>query len=135
MNTIIYYYSFLGSTRTYATWLAEELGAELFLLRDFRQDQLSGIENVVVTSGTYAGQMPLIRFLEKHWESLKDKNVIVVAVGAAPPDDDQSKKTFELIPAGIRKHIKYYKLPGRFFGINKDKINKDNLSKIIKILK
>ena len=40
---------------------------------------------------------------------LKDKKVILIAVGAAPMDDSWSIRSYEKIPQHIRDGIKYFK--------------------------
>ena len=131
MKTIILYQTFLGSTSKYANWLKDRIDADLVRLRDVRQNDLAIYDRVIVMSGTYAGQMPMTRFLSNYWPALKDKKVIAIAVGAAPSDNEQSKKSFETIPEEIRGKISYYKVPGRFFGFNKNNIRPENLEEIL----
>ena len=57
--------------------------------------------------------------------------MIAIAVGAAPAEDGQSQKSYELIPEEIRKRVSYYKIPGRLFSINKDKIKPENLDDVL----
>jgi menaquinone-dependent protoporphyrinogen IX oxidase len=134
LKTIIFYNSKLGSTKKYAKWLGETVKGEVKGFRQYSKKSVETAETVVVMSGTYAGQMPLVKFLRKHWKDIASKKVVVVAVGAAPADDPASKKSYELIPAEIRKAIKYFKLPGRLFSINKDAVNERQLKNVLKEL-
>lgn len=130
MKTAIVYHSTFGSTKKYANWLSDRIDADLFSMRVIDAEILDDYQQIVVMSGTYAAQMPLTKFLTSNWDFIKDKKVVVVAVGAAPADDEQSKKSFEMIPEQIRKKVSYFKIPGRLFGINKDKVVPGNLDPI-----
>lgn len=115
MKIAVVYKSLLGSTKKYATWICEEFHADLFKFGSIDSQTLENYDIVVVASGTYASQMPLIGFLKNHWDILQNKRVVVVAVGMAPPDDPQSLASYELIPAEIQDEIYYFKLPGKLF--------------------
>lgn len=132
MSTNIYYKSIFGSTKKYAHWLQNSVGAKLYKLGEINKQNANNADTIIIMSGTYAGQMPLINTLVKNWPIIKNKKVIVVAVGAAPPDDSQSQRSYELIPENIRKNIKYYKLPGKLLNSNKDCVKDINLEPIIK---
>lgn len=108
--------------------------ANLFKLNKIDTKNINAADNIVIMSGTYAGQMPLIKTLVNNWNSLKDKNVIVIAVGAAAASDKQSEMSYELIPTEIRKNIEYFKLPGQTLNPVKNCVKKDNLLPIISIL-
>lgn len=134
MNTNIYYKSIFGSTKKYANWLQSAIGANLFKLNKIDTKNIDAADNIILMSGTYAGQMPLIKTLVSNWNNLKDKNVIVIAVGAAAASDKQSEISYELIPAEIRKNIKYFRIPGQTLNPVKNCVKKDNLLPIISIL-
>lgn len=115
MKIAVVYKSLLGSTKKYATWMAEECKADIFKFGMVDEATLEKYDIVIVMSGTYAAQMPLIGFLKKHWSVLQNKKVVVVAVGIAPADDPQSLASYELIPAEIQDGIHYFKVPGKLF--------------------
>jgi menaquinone-dependent protoporphyrinogen IX oxidase len=118
MSTAIIYKSFTGTTRQYAKWLAEEVSGELLTFRQADPEKLAGFDTCVIMSGTYCSWMPLVGFLKKRWEVLKDKKVAVVAIGIVPIDDKGSIAAYERIPEPIRAAVKYWKLPGKM-GKNK----------------
>jgi len=113
MPPVIVYRSILGTTKQYATWLAEELKADMVSFSEAGADLLSLHDTVIILSGTYLGRMPLVTFLKKHWRSLKDKRIFVVAVGLVPPHDPASQQSYQRIPDAIRQHITYLKIPGK----------------------
>lgn len=117
MKTLVVYRSILGTTKQYAQWLSETLYADRIDFHHADERTLAYYDCIIVTSGTYAGKMPLVGFLKKHWEVLKHKKVVVMAVGIAPADTEESKKSYELIPEDIRKKIMYFKVPGNMMGV------------------
>jgi menaquinone-dependent protoporphyrinogen IX oxidase len=136
MKAIILYKSYLGTTRTYAEWLRDELKCDLKKFGQVRDEELKGYDSVIITSGTYAARMPLVNFLKSKWEVIKDKNVVVVAVGIAPENVEYSRRSYERIPANIREKIKYFKIPGRIgFIRTAGEVKKENLDRIIRYIR
>lgn len=113
MKTAIIYRSFTGITRQYAQWLAESVQGEVLTFGQASGDRLRDYDAVVIMSGTYCSWMPLVSFLKKCWEAIKDKKVAVAAVGVIPPQDQGSQISYNRIPEHIRAAVKYWKLPGK----------------------
>lgn len=119
------------------SWLTDEVDADLKKFDQIpRRYDFSGYDLVVVSSGTYMGMMPLNRFLKRHWKRLQDKKVVVVAVGAAAPDDPWSIRSYNHIPEKIRNKIAYFKIAGEMPDKNRptnyvSPIKKENLKEII----
>jgi len=136
MKTAIFYRSFLGNSRNYALWLGKYLKTDVLGFNDFNNETIKKYQMVVVISGTYAGWMPLTGFLQKHWEILKNKKVIVVSVGISPANVPYTKKTFQKIPPEILKKVKHFRIPGNMFGIKPlGDVEKENLKEVVKYLK
>jgi len=117
MKIIVVYRSVLGTTKQYAKWLGEALQAEVATFNHIHDEELIYYDVVIITSGTYAGKMPLVGFLKKHWDILQHKKVIVMAVGIAPAEEVVSRESYKLIPVEIRSKVRYFKLPGNMFGL------------------
>lgn len=115
MKVAVFYKTLLGTTRKYAQWITEEVQADIFTYAEVKPGIFEPYDVVIIASGTYAGKMPLVGFLENNWGDIKGKKVIVLAIGMVPPDNTQSFVSFELIPKKIRKKIFYFKLPGKLF--------------------
>jgi hypothetical protein len=111
VKVAIAYFSLLGSSRKYASWLAADLRADLLEFRKATDVELSKYDTVLICSGTFGSWMPLTGFLRSHWRVLSTKQVVVVAVGSVPADDPSSLQALEAIPDEIRKSISYFKLP------------------------
>lgn len=112
MNTVIIYKTVNGATKKYAQILQKETGADLFDFNDFESIDISKYDRLIVSSGTYAGSMPLVKLMKKHWDKIKDKDLVAVAIGEAPADNWWSKISYRRIPKYIRASIKYCKIPG-----------------------
>ena len=125
------YRSYLGTTRTYAEWLRDELKCDLKEFGEVKDEELKQYESIIVASGTYARGMPLVDFLKSKWEIIKDKKVVVVAVGIAPENVGWSEMSYEKIPINIREKIKYFKIPGRIpFLKTAGEVKRENLDRI-----
>lgn len=136
MKAVIFYKSHLGSTKTYAYWIQKQLKCDIFLFRQFKKAKIEKYDTVIVCSGTYIGKMPMVNFLIKTWPRIKDKNVVAIAVGVVSAHDDASIKSYNRIPANIRRDIKYFKIPGKI-GDNKPlgEVRPQNLKLIFEYLK
>jgi len=94
MKTVIIYRSFLGATRKYAEWLHEEVESDLFSGLTTRQSKINEYDLVILCSGTYMGWISVRGRLQSWWNTLRNKNVILLVVGMAPPEDPQSELSF-----------------------------------------
>jgi len=135
MKIAIIYKSYLGATRQYAEWLEESLEADLFRFEQVGEGTLDNYDRIIVMSGTYAGKMPLTKFLQNNWEIIKHKDIVVIAVGGQEPSQKESNDSYLTIPEEIRNNIKYYKIQGKFFMFPASGIKKENLNEIIEYLK
>jgi len=136
VKTAVVYKTVYGSTGKYANWLKNSLKAVLFEIDKVKVDQLKPYKRLIVMSGTYAARMPLTGFLKKNWDAIKDKDIIIVAVGAAPEDNLWSKISYWLIPGKVKKGIKkYFKIYGQMPNSAAPEIKKENLKRVIDYLK
>jgi hypothetical protein len=86
-------------------------------------------------AGTYVGWISLGGYLKKHWPVLKDKEVILIAIGVIPVDDKASIRSYNRIPENIRQVIKYFKLPSKVIAKDAGKVRKENLAPVIEYIK
>jgi len=94
-NTAVVYKSKYGSTAKYAAWIAEDAGADLFEAGRIRADRLQEYQTIVYCGGLYAGGILGFSFIKKNYPKLRDKQLIVVAVGATT----QSEKAKQEVKA------------------------------------
>jgi len=135
MKTAILYRSFLGTTKQYAEWLHEEIESDIFKYNKINRQSLLSYDLIILFTATYAGWISLKGYLQKNWDILKDKKVVLLVVGSAPADDKWSIRSYKKIPEQIRENIKYSKLPGKMGSQDADKVKKENLTPVIEHLK
>jgi menaquinone-dependent protoporphyrinogen IX oxidase len=136
MRTAIVYRSFLGSTRQYAEWLHESIeSSNLYKSNRIGERELAEYDTVIVCSGTYMGWISLRGYLKKKWPILQGKNVILLVVGMAPPEDAQSTDAYMKVSGNIRQEIKYFKVPGTIGAKNREQVKKENLQPVLYYLR
>lgn len=84
---VVLYQSKYGTTKQYAEWLAEELSCDLIETKKARISHIEKYDTVILGGGIYASGIAGFSFLKKHYERLKNKKLIVFAVGASPYDE------------------------------------------------
>ena len=78
----VIYKSHYGTTRRYAKWISEELGAELFEEPGVRPEQLMEYDIIVYGGGLYAGGVAGSKLVAKN----PCKSLVVFTVGLANPE-------------------------------------------------
>lgn len=94
-KTLVIYGSKYGATKEYASLIAEELGANLIRHNKIKVNELAQYDLIIYGGGIYRGKMLGINQAKKAFSKLKDKKVMVFAVGAVsqqPDTIDQIRK-------------------------------------------
>jgi menaquinone-dependent protoporphyrinogen IX oxidase len=109
MKTAVIYASKYGTTRQYATWIAEELRAELLEAGLISPSKLREFDCVVYGGGLYAGGILGVNRVAKN----PRKNLVVFTVGLADPQNTDYnhilKKSF---PQNVVQPLKVFHLRG-----------------------
>lgn len=134
MRTVIIYSSILGTTKKYALWLREALEADLSKANAGRVSALD-YDLIIVCSPTYMGRIRLLGYLKKRWNVLQWKRVMLIAVGMAPPESPDSRRSYESIPEEIRSKIRYFKLPGKIGPAGKAAVKQENLQPVLEYVR
>ena len=100
MNLLVAYESKYGFTKTYAQWLAEDLGATLLPAGEVTPATLQTYDGLVYGGGLYAGGVSGIALLTKNFEALRQKPLYLFTVGAADVTD---KTNVEHIRASLAR--------------------------------
>lgn len=125
-NSIILYKSFLGIGKKEAFWLKNEIHADIFPFGNFNDQLFNDYERIIIISHNILGWLPLNSFLQNKWSHIKNKNIIVIAIGKKPDDDPWSLESYNSIPGYIRTNIHFYKLNNkRLYGSSEFKENKE----------
>lgn len=86
-NAVVVFGSRHGSTKRYATWIAEELSCDLFERRRVSAADLARYDIIIVGGAVYAGRVLGADLLAKNFEKLRDKRLILFTCGMADPSD------------------------------------------------
>jgi menaquinone-dependent protoporphyrinogen IX oxidase len=119
-KTAVVYRTKYGSTKKYADWIAEAVGADLLDAAKIRIGDLLGYDTIIYGGGLYAGGILGFSLIKKNYEKLSGKNLIVFAVGATLKKEDAAKEVKEInLPEEMRS-IPFFLLRG---GLNYKKMN------------
>ena len=114
MSGIVIYRSSTGSTKEYADWIAEETG---FGVHDSRDAGIpwEGAGTVVIGSPIIVNKPSLAGWVQKNWDRMKDKRVVLFTTSGADPANEPVQEWIDKsLPESIRSQIRAFPLPGRF---------------------
>jgi len=98
----VVYESKYGTTKKYAEWIAEDLGADLFERKDASIDTLTGYDVIVYGGGLYAGGVSGLPFITKNYDKIKDKRILLFTCGLGDPNIFEN---VEAIRKGLTKAL------------------------------
>lgn len=116
MKIIVIYKTKYGSTRTYAEWIAEELGCQAVDAKAVKIGDLLQYDTVVYGGGLYAEVINGITLITKNMDKLKDKKLVVYTTGITPMEYTEYydklviEKNFK---AGVPENIKIFNFMGK----------------------
>ena len=110
----VVYCSKYGSTKKYAEWIAEETGAELFKEKECRVSDLKEFDTVVYGGGIHAGGITGLDFIRKGMSKLKDKRILVFAVGLNVGSPETQQECREINFVKKIKDLPCYFMPGAY---------------------
>lgn len=84
MSTIVIYKTKYGSTKTYADWIAEELGCESVDAKSVKIEDLEKYDTIVYGGGLYAEIINGVILLTKNMDKLEGKKLVVFSTGITP---------------------------------------------------
>lgn len=114
-KVVVVYRSGAGFTKKYATWLAQELKCDLKTGKETKVSDLSNYETIIYGAGLYAVGISGIKLITKNYNQLKDKKLVVFAVGASPVREETTLLVRDSnIPAEMRDHVQFFYLRGGF---------------------
>lgn len=114
MKIIVLYKSKYGSSRQYALWLSEALQCPAKASKEIPPDKLMTYDIILYVGGLYAGGINGFRYITKHFDMLKNKELILCMVGMTDP---ASKELYhqvyeQNVPTEYRANIKPFALRG-----------------------
>lgn len=91
MSGIIVYKSKYGATKKYAEWISEETGFKVKEASEVSKLDFAKYDTIIFGSGIYMSKLSIAYLIEKNYEFLSDKNLIVFGVGSCPFDEENIK--------------------------------------------
>ena len=108
-NIAVIYKSIYGATKKYATWIAEELGAELLEQKKVKPNDLQKYDLIIYGGGIYASGISGIDLVTKN----PVNSLIVFTVGLANPETtDYTEILDKNIPSELKAKVKVFHLRG-----------------------
>jgi len=121
MKKVVVYGTHYGTSKTYATWIAESLNCDMYESKDAKKISFDDYDVVICGGGLYAGKILGSDILSKY--DLSGKNRILFTVGLA---DTTLKENIDSIKKSVDKfvddtsNLKIFNFRG---GIDYDKLN------------
>lgn len=121
MNILVTYKSKTGFTEKYARWISEELSADLHPLKDVNTKFLEKYDIIIHGGSLYAGNILGLSFYKENKSKIKNKHLVVFAVGSAPHYEASHEKIMDhnFPEASSSDYIKLFYLRG---GLNFSKL-------------
>jgi menaquinone-dependent protoporphyrinogen IX oxidase len=112
---VVVYRSKTGFTKNYASWLAKRLNCTLLTGEKVSIKDLSDYDTIIYGSGLYASGISGIKLITKNFDQLKNKRLIVFAVGASPNHKGVKEELIKTnIPVNQQDKIEFHYLRGGF---------------------
>lgn len=114
MKTIIIYKSKYGSSKQYATWVADALHCEAVSVEKVHLNDLLAHDVIIYVGGLYAGSVSGFKQVSKHLDALQNKKLLLCMVGMTnPADQEKYQQTFiNNVPEQYRDIVKPFALHG-----------------------
>ena len=116
MKSIVVYKTKYGSTKTYAEWIAEEIGAEAVDVKDVNINYLAEYDSIVYGGGLYAEVINGVSIITKNLDRLKDKKIAVYTTGITPLDCRAYYDTYVIeknFKDGVPDNVKLFNFLGK----------------------
>ena len=109
----VIYKSKYGSTKRYAGWIALKLNADLYEASDIGGRDLNEYRTIIYGGPLYIGKIKGINFINKNYESIKDKSIILFMVGINNASEEYTQTILENnIDKDMRDNIKTFWFKG-----------------------
>jgi len=84
LRTVVVYKSISGFTKQYATWIAEDLHADIYDAKAIKSEKLAEYDLIIFGGSLHATGINGVKTIKENLPLLKDKKMIVFGVGASP---------------------------------------------------
>lgn len=115
MSVLVAYTSKTGFTKTYAEWIAADLGAKLVTTDELTPELIREHDVVVHGGGNRAGNLGGLSKFLKFWDDLRGKQVVLWYTGASPENPEANARQWEkVLTPEQRDTAKLFYLRGGF---------------------
>ena len=121
MTPIVIYKTKYGSTKTYAEWIAGELGCKAVDAKNIKASELKQYDTVIYGGGLYAEIINGVSLITKNFAELSDKRIAVFTTGITPLDcrDYYDKMVIEKnFRTGVPQNVRVFNFLGKM--VNKE---------------
>jgi menaquinone-dependent protoporphyrinogen IX oxidase len=117
----VIYKSKYGSTERYASWIAQETGADLYKTSEITPAKMKKYDVLVFGGGLYEVNILGISLLKNNYEKIKDKRIVVFSVGSSPESQKAISSVMDKnFSPEIQHAIRFFHLRG---ALNYDKMS------------
>ena len=115
-KTIVIYKTKYGSTKSYAEWIAHDLGCTVVDAKDVKIDDLLQYDTIIYGGGLYAEIINGVSLITRNFDKLSDKKVIIYTTGITPLDvrayydGEVLEKNFK---NGVPENVKIFNFLGK----------------------
>ena len=118
MKTLMIYTSQTGFTKRYAQWIADEMSADIYDLKDVKKKENSffDVYDAIVYAGwCMAGSVVKVKWFLDRADKWKEKRLAVICVGGSPVDNpDVEVMLKNILSNEQREYIKAFYCQGGF---------------------
>jgi len=111
---IVLYNSKFGPTEKYADWLADEFDSDLISTKEADIKDVKQYDIIVLGGDIIEGKIGGMSFIRKNFEELKDKEIVVFAVGATPKDEKNMPDIVDFNFKDLPESIPCFYCPGKW---------------------
>lgn len=113
MKTIVAFKSKSGYTKTYAEWIAQELGCDI--KENAVLSDILGYDTIIYGGGMYAGGFNGAKLITKNLDKLNGRKIALFAVGSNPGREHEMQPFWDkVLTAEQQKAIGHFYLRGGF---------------------
>jgi len=91
-DIVVVYKSKYGYSEKYAKWISDALSADIFRTNQIKPDKLKSYSNIIYCGGLYAGNILGFPLIKKNYSELRNKKLIIAAVGATLKNDEAKEE-------------------------------------------
>lgn len=115
MKIVVVYKSISGFTKKYAEWIAQELRADILVVKRLDIDKLLKYNTIIYGGSLHAAGISGVNIIKNNLNKLRNKNIIIFTTGASPPKTNTISEVRDInFSVEEQKQIQFYYFRGGF---------------------